>query len=65
MHTIQHYFSIASSLILILLIIVPKIGGTPVSQTYGNDGRPAWHAPHYVLPRINYYVLPMIQVHSI
>jgi hypothetical protein len=58
MHAIQHYFSIAGSLILILLIIVPKIGGTPVSQTYGNDGRPAWHATHYVLPMINTMFYP-------
>jgi xanthine/uracil permease len=34
MYAIQHYLSIAGSLILIPLIIVPAMGGTPVSQTY-------------------------------
>jgi hypothetical protein len=34
MYAIQHYLSNAGSLILILFIIVPTIGGTPVSHTY-------------------------------
>jgi xanthine/uracil permease len=31
LYAVQHYFSIAGSLILIPLIIVPAMGGTPVS----------------------------------